>query len=175
MNRAVAILPLVALVALGVVGAQNLMRPDKPTAGLSENRAAPETVFPALAPGKPDLRFNPPPDGKPVLVNLFASWCAPCRVEHPLLIELGNRHPDQIYGVLYKDTPENGTAFLAQLGNPFRAVGTDEDGQGGLEFGLTGVPETFVIGTDGTVQLHIRRVLTPDDADRIGQLLEGGS
>ncbi|MEM9669582.1 MAG: redoxin family protein [Pseudomonadota bacterium] len=170
MTRWLAALPLIALIGLAVVGAQNLLREEKPTMALSDNRAAPTRSFPILS-STEDISFNPPPDGAPIVVNLFASWCAPCEVEHPLLMELGRRHPDRMHGLLYRDNPENGAAFLSRLGNPFTTVAVDEDGQGGLDFGLTGVPETFVIRPDGTIALHIRGPLTPDDLKRISQLL----
>ncbi|MEO1405107.1 MAG: redoxin family protein [Pseudomonadota bacterium] len=170
MIRWLALIPLLALLGLAGVGVQNLLREEKPTTSLADNRPAPTRSFPVLQ-ANGDINFNPPPGGEPIVVNLFASWCAPCEVEHPLLIELSRRHPGRLHGLLYRDAPSNGAAFLERLGNPYGVVGIDEDGQGGLDFGLTGVPETFVIGEDGTVKLHIRGPLTPDDLDRIGNLL----
>lgn len=170
MTRWLAILPLLALLVLASIGVQNLMRDEKPTTSLADNRPAPSRSFPVLGDAA-EVSFSPPAGGEPIVVNLFASWCAPCEVEHPLLMELGRRHPGQIYGLLYQDAPDNGAAFLARLGNPFATVGVDEDGQGGLDFGLTGVPETFVIDGNGTIALHIRGPLTPDDLKRIGDLL----
>ena len=172
MKRWLAILPLLALVGLGVVGTQNLLRTDKPSAGLSDGRAAPVRRFERLE-GGDGLTFHEGVRGKPVMVNLFASWCGPCEVEHPLLLELARTHPDQTFGILYRDTPENGAQFLRQLGNPFKAVALDPDGQGGLDFGLTGVPETFVISADGQILRHVRGVLTPETVDEIRDLLEG--
>ncbi|MEO0881180.1 MAG: redoxin family protein [Pseudomonadota bacterium] len=170
MTRWFAILPLLALLGLAIVGGQNLLREEKPTTSLSDNRPAPTRSFPVLQ-SADAIQFSPPNEGEPIVVNLFASWCAPCVAEHPLLIELGQRHPGRLHGLLYRDTPTNGAAFLERLGDPFHIVGVDEDGQGGLDFGLTGVPETFVIGADGTVILHIRGPLSPKDLDRIGGLL----
>lgn len=171
MTRWLAILPFLALLGLAFIGVQNLMRDDKPTASLADNRPAPLRTFPALETGSPSLVFNPPPDGEAVIVNLFASWCAPCELEHPLLLALAEQHPGRLYGILYKDDVARGEAFLTRLGNPFHAIGTDEDGQGGLDFGLTGVPETFVISADGHVLLHIRGPLTPDNLIDIDALL----
>ncbi|MEM7005713.1 MAG: redoxin family protein [Pseudomonadota bacterium] len=170
MTRWLAVIPLVALIGLALVGVQNLLREEKPTSSLADNRPAPTRSFPALL-SDGDIAFNPPTDGKPIVVNLFASWCAPCEVEHPLLIELGRRHPGRLHGLLYSDQPENGASFLQRLGNPFQTVGVDENGQGGLDFGLTGVPETFVIDANGIISLHIRGPLSPDDLDRIAALL----
>jgi cytochrome c biogenesis protein CcmG/thiol:disulfide interchange protein DsbE len=92
--------------------------------------------------------------GRPHLVNFFASWCVPCRQEHPLLEKLA-ADGVVIIGVAYKDQPQNARAMLADLGDPFAAIGLDPDGRAGLDFGVTGVPETLVIGADGKiVALH---------------------
>ena len=91
--------------------------------------------------------------GQPVVVNFFASWCAPCRIEHPLLMRLARQENIPIFGIAYKDKPEDAARFLAQLGDPYRAVGLDRDGRAGLDFGAYGVPETYVIDRAG----HIRK------------------
>ncbi|WP_432448067.1 DsbE family thiol:disulfide interchange protein [Aliiroseovarius marinus] len=84
------------------------------------------------------------------LVNFWASWCAPCRAEHPMLEKLAAEGVD-IKGINYKDVPQNAARFLEQLGNPYSALMTDGEGRTGLEWGLYGVPETFVVAADGTV------------------------
>lgn len=170
MKRWLAALPLLALLGMSVIGAQNLLRDGKPSAGLSDGRAAPVRTFERLD-GAGELTFNQGANGRPIAVNLFASWCAPCEVEHPLLLELARTHPDQTFGILYRDTPDNGRAFLNQLGDPYKAIGLDPDGQGGLDFGLTGVPETFVISPNGQILLHLRGVLTPETLDQVRTLL----
>ncbi|MGE3302186.1 MAG: DsbE family thiol:disulfide interchange protein [Hyphomonadaceae bacterium] len=88
--------------------------------------------------------------GEVHVVNFFASWCAPCRIEQPLLMDIAARGA-LIVGVAYKDTPEKTRAMLRELGDPFVAVGLDPGGRAGLDFGLRGVPETFVISADGRV------------------------
>ena len=84
------------------------------------------------------------------LVNFWASWCAPCRVEHPNLVALAAEGVP-VYGVNYKDEPAKAQAFLAEMGNPYRAVGADASGRMGIDWGLYGVPETFVIDGEGRV------------------------
>lgn len=101
-------------------------------------------------PGKPQFTDETLRDGRVKLVNFWASWCAPCRAEHPLLERLSEEGV-QINGINYKDDPANAKRFLAQLGNPYAALMADADGRTGLEWGLYGVPETFVIASDGTV------------------------
>lgn len=154
--------PLVALAGLAGLAGMQLFDPER--SGFERiERMAPDRAFPKLD-GEGEIRFSPPPGGEAVIVNLFASWCAPCEAEHPLLTEISEEVPGRVHGILYKDTPENGEDFLVRLGNPFAEIGTDPDGQGGLDFGLTGVPETFVVGPYGSIRLHVRGQLTPDSA-----------
>lgn len=171
MTRWLAILPLLALFAFAYIGVSNLVREEKPTSALSDGRAAPARSFETLIGPQLDYDFSNIPGDRPIAVNLFASWCGPCIVEHPLLLALDEAHSDQIYGLLYKDTPENGRAFLARLGNPYTAVAMDPTGQGGLDFGLTGVPETFVINPKGRILLHVRGPLDEKTLQEISNLL----
>lgn len=93
------------------------------------------------------------------LVNFWASWCAPCRVEHPNLQMLADEGV-VIYGVNYKDDPAKAMGFLRELGDPYTAVAADESGRTGLDWGLYGVPETFVLDADGTVILRFAGPVT---------------
>jgi cytochrome c biogenesis protein CcmG/thiol:disulfide interchange protein DsbE len=106
--------------------------------------------------------------GGPVLINFFASWCVPCRVEHPLLMRLAEHDHVPLYGIDYKDQPADATKLLARFGDPYRAVGEDRDGRVGLDFGVYGVPETYVLDSEG----HIRkRFVGPLTAQQINQEL----
>ncbi len=91
--------------------------------------------------------------GQVLIVNVFASWCVPCRVEHPLWEEVAKTGAVPIYGINYKDKPENAAAWLASLGNPYARTGADLQGRVGIDFGVYGVPETFVVDTNGIIQL----------------------
>ena len=97
--------------------------------------------------------------GQVSLVNFWASWCAPCRAEHPNLQALANQNVP-IYGVNYKDNPANAQAFLNELGNPFTKGGADPQARMGADWGVYGLPETFVIGPNGTVLLRVAGPLT---------------
>jgi cytochrome c biogenesis protein CcmG, thiol:disulfide interchange protein DsbE len=92
--------------------------------------------------------------GKIYVINFFASWCMPCRVEHPLLKQLTTAHKIPLLGIAYKDKPVSTNKMLSELGDPFTLVVTDLSGRGGIEWGLTGVPETFLIDAHGTIVWH---------------------
>jgi cytochrome c biogenesis protein CcmG/thiol:disulfide interchange protein DsbE len=113
--------------------------------------------------------------GKPVLVNFFASWCAPCLAEHPMLERLKTREGATIIGIAWKDKPEAARAWLQRLGDPFTRLGFDQDGKIALDWGLSGVPETYLIDAQGIVRLHFRGPITERDLGTIPPLLRVGS
>jgi cytochrome c biogenesis protein CcmG/thiol:disulfide interchange protein DsbE len=125
-------------------------------------KPAPATALPPLQglnmPGLDPAVFK----GGVTLVNIFASWCGPCRDEHPELLELAKRNDIRIIGFNYKDKDENARRFLGSLGNPYAAVGVDPSGRAGVEWGVYGVPETFVIAPDGTIAYKHVGPITPD-------------
>jgi len=90
----------------------------------------------------------------PVLVNVFASWCVPCRAEHPIMMRLAEEADVPVYGIAYKNEPAKARAWLNDLGNPYRAVGvlSAERAGVGIALGISGVPETFLVGADGTIR-----------------------
>ncbi len=110
-----------------------------PVAGLSRNGAP----VPGLT--RADLI------GKVSVVNVFASWCVPCRDEHPFLLTLAEDKRFALFGLNYKDSADNAVRFLGALGNPYAAVGADGNGRVGIDWGVYGVPETFVIDRSGTI------------------------
>lgn len=114
-------------------------------------QAAPHTMLPPIEgldrPGINSPEFG----GKVTLVNVWASWCAPCREEHPVLMALAQDSRFEIAGLNYKDRPENARRFLGDLGNPYTAVGADQAGRAAIDWGVYGVPETFLVGKDGTI------------------------
>lgn len=101
--------------------------------------------------------------GRVTVVNVWASWCAPCRQEHPLLMELAKDPSIRLVGINQKDNPDNARRFLGTLGNPFAAVGTDSNGRVSIDWGVYGVPETFIVGPDGTIRHKHIGPLTPQN------------
>ncbi|MEO6271203.1 MAG: DsbE family thiol:disulfide interchange protein [Lautropia sp.] len=106
--------------------------------------------------GSQDLR------GAPYLLNVWASWCAPCLQEHPQLIELHKRNQIRLVGINYKDKPEDARTWLARHGNPFRDVAADRDGRAAIDFGVYGVPETFLVDAQGVVRFKHIGAVTPE-------------
>jgi cytochrome c biogenesis protein CcmG/thiol:disulfide interchange protein DsbE len=150
-------LPLVGFIALAGIFLLRLYSGDPskiPSALIG--RPAPQTALPQLeglardgaqVPGLDPAVFK----GKVSVVNVWASWCVPCHDEAPLLTELAKDSRLQIVGINYKDAPDNARRFLGRYGNPFGFVGVDTNGRASIEWGVYGVPETFVIGRDGTI------------------------
>lgn len=150
MSRWLAVLPLVALAGLAALFYFFALRHDpqvQPQALVG--RPVPDLSLPTLAEGRPVRLAEIAAEG-PVLVNFFASWCAPCEIEHPVLMGLRGAGV-RVVGVAYKDAPPNTQGFLNRLGNPFAVVLVDRDGRAGVEFGVTGVPETYVVAKGGKV------------------------
>jgi cytochrome c biogenesis protein CcmG/thiol:disulfide interchange protein DsbE len=104
--------------------------------------------------------------GNVTLVNVWASWCVPCRQEHPLLMQLAAQGDLKIFGINYKDKPENARRFLGVLGNPYHAVGVDPDGKTAIELGFYGVPETFVVSPSGVIVYKFVGPMTPEAVEK---------
>ena len=100
--------------------------------------------------------------GGVTIVNVWASWCGPCRIEHPLLTELSKRTDIRLVGINYKDEPENARRFLGTLGQPFAAIAADEKGRAAVDWGVYGVPETYVIDGEGRIRYRWIGPLTPE-------------
>jgi cytochrome c biogenesis protein CcmG/thiol:disulfide interchange protein DsbE len=111
--------------------------------------------------------------GKVWLLNVWASWCVACREEHPVLLEFAKKHAVPLYGLNYKDTRADAGAWLARFGNPYDASFFDEDGRVGIDFGVYGVPETFVVDGNGVIRMKHIGPLTPEVlANKIEPLLK---
>lgn len=156
-------IPLVVFAALAAVFAKGLFSGDasKVPSALIGKPAPAITLAPLeglLRDGQPVPSFGMADlaKGKATIVNVFASWCAPCRVEHPFLVAMADSAVVKqgkvvLVGFNYKDEAENARRFLGALGNPYSAVGVDRAGRAAIDWGVYGVPETFLIGPDGRI------------------------
>ncbi|MBX3481030.1 MAG: DsbE family thiol:disulfide interchange protein [Caulobacter sp.] len=162
-----ALLPLGALALLGLLFLGHALWRDpnvQPRALVG--KPVPAVSLPEMDSGRPE----PVAGGTgPYLINFFASWCAPCEIEQPTLLAL-KAEGVTIVGVAYKDAPVSAQGFLTRLGDPFARRLIDRDGRAGLEFGVTGVPETYLVGSDGRI---LDKHSGPLDADSARALLAG--
>jgi cytochrome c biogenesis protein CcmG/thiol:disulfide interchange protein DsbE len=167
--RPVLLLPLALFAALAAIFFVSLRSGIDPEAIPSAlvGKPAPEFDLPALpgatVPGlkRADLA------GKLTLVNVFASWCGPCRLEHPQLQALAGDSRIRLVGINYKDQPANALRFLGDVGNPYAAIGVDEKGRAAIDWGVYGVPETFIVGPDGTILCKFIGPITEDALNRV--------
>ena len=155
-------LPLLALVALVAVFALSINRDPSLVRSVLIDKPAPAFAMDAIpelgVPGFDTAALK----GDVTVVNVFASWCIPCRAEHPLLMALRDVANVRLFGINQNDAPENARAFLAELGNPYQAVGADRDRRVSIDWGVYGVPETFVVDADGIITFKHVGPLTPE-------------
>lgn len=151
-------LPLILFVVLAGIFAFQLAsgRDESVIPSALIGKPAPDLPLPAVSglskDGQPVPGLDPASfKGQVTLVNVFGSWCVPCRVEHPLLMQLAQDKRIRLAGLNYKDKNENALRFLSDLGNPYAVIGADTNGRAAIEWGVYGVPETFLIGRDGIV------------------------
>jgi len=170
-RRLVVLLPLLAFLALAALFLYRLGSGDPsklPSALIG--RPVPDTPLPPIAgllrdgapvPGIASADFK----GAVTLLNVWASWCVPCHDEAPLLMTLAADKRFRIAGINYKDQPDNARRFIGRYGNPFVAVGADGQGRASIDWGVYGVPETFVIGLDGRIVYKLIGPITPGNLE----------
>jgi cytochrome c biogenesis protein CcmG/thiol:disulfide interchange protein DsbE len=172
-RRVLVLLPLAVFLALAGLffvrlGAGDASRIPSALIG----REAPATELPPVA--------GLERDGKPIpgiatadfksavtVLNVWASWCVPCHDEAPLLLQLARDSRIRVVGINYKDQADNARRFLGRYGNPFAASGADANGRAAIEWGVYGVPETFIVGRDGKVAYKLVGPITPDNIERV--------
>jgi len=172
-RRLLVLLPLFAFLALAVLFYFGLHAGDPsriPSALIG--REAPATDLPAVAGLERDGQPMPgitPADfkGAVTILNVWASWCVPCRDEASLLVKLAGDKRIRLVGINYKDQPDNARRFLGLYGNPFTASGADTSGRAAIEWGVYGVPETFIVGRDGRIAYKLVGPLTPENLDHV--------
>lgn len=175
-RRALVFLPLIAFAALAGLFLYQLRDGGDPSA------------LPSALIGKPVPQMTLPPlaelvrDGKPVpglatadlraggvtVVNVFASWCGPCQDEHPILMKFSALKKARLVAINYKDDPDNARRFLGTFGDPYDAVGVDANGRSAIDWGVYGVPETFIVNGKGQI---VDKIVGPLDDDKLGTKL----
>ena len=171
-RRLIVLLPLICFLALAALFLFRLGAGDPsklPSALIG--RPVPDTPLPPIpglardgapVPGIDNADFK----GAVTLVNVWASWCVPCHDEAPLLMQLAEDKRIRMLGINYKDQPDNARRFVGRYGNPFAAVGADQNGRVSIDWGVYGVPETFVVGRDGRIAFKLVGPITEDNLER---------
>lgn len=161
------VLPLAVFLAIVVALGAGLRHDPRELPSALVGRPAPAFALPVLdtSAGTQTLRAADL-HGKVWILNVWASWCAACRTEHPVLVDFAARSPVPVYGLNYKDTVPAAQAWLQQMGNPYVLSGVDADGRVGIDFGVYGVPETYIIDAQGVVRYRQVGPVTPDVLER---------
>ncbi|MAF95576.1 MAG: DsbE family thiol:disulfide interchange protein [Rhodospirillaceae bacterium] len=157
-KRTIYLVPLSVFLVMAVYFAIGLTKDPKIIPSALIDKPVPEFSLPPIDNGTPqgygkgfssaDLKGN----GVSV-INVFASWCLPCRTEHPFITRLAKMKVARVYGLNYKDNPKNALKWLRELGDPYDAIGSDRRGRVGIDWGVYGVPETFIVDNDGRIRL----------------------
>jgi cytochrome c biogenesis protein CcmG/thiol:disulfide interchange protein DsbE len=173
-RRVIVLLPLVLFLGLALLFLIRLGGGDDPSLIPSAliGQPAPQTALPPVAglerdgagvPGLDPASFK----GAVTVVNVWASWCVPCHDEAPLLLQLAQDNRLRVVGINYKDDPDNARRFLGRYGNPFAAAGADANGRAAIEWGVYGVPETYVVGRDARIAYKLVGPITSDNFDSV--------
>ena len=157
--------PLALFLLVGLFLAVGLTRDPSTLPSALVGKPAPEFALPPLEGRDQHGLSRADLGGQPTLVNVFASWCVPCRIEHPQIARLAELGA-VVHAINYKDRPEDAKAWLAELGDPFRHIGADRDGRVAIDWGVYGVPETYVVDKDGRIAYRHVGPLQPQDLER---------
>lgn len=161
MRRLLFVLPVLIFGAIAAYFAVGLTKDPRELPSALIDKPAPDFDLPPLIAAKPGLAKTNL--GKEVkLVNFFASWCVPCKVEHPVWMRFVETHNIPLYGINYKDAKKDAVAWLGQLGNPYKRIGQDRDGRVGIDWGVYGVPETYVVDKEGRIRYRHVGPMGPD-------------
>jgi cytochrome c biogenesis protein CcmG/thiol:disulfide interchange protein DsbE len=159
----IALIPIIVFAALAALFWRGLSGNPSEIPSALINKPVPEFSLPAVEGlGVPGFDTAALKQGQVTLVNVWASWCGPCRLEHPFLMEISKRGDVKLFGLNYKDEPENARRFLGTLGQPYAAAGADQAGRAAVDWGVYGVPETFVIDGAGMIRYKFIGPLTAE-------------
>ena len=157
------LLPLAVFLVLALYFAIGLSRDPGVLPSALIDKPAPDFTLSPIE-GGPGQRFSTADlrGGGVSIINVFASWCLPCRTEHVLITRLAKMNVAKVYGLNYKDRPQDALRWLAELGNPYAAIGVDPKGRVAIDFGVYGIPETFIIDNTGTIRYKHVGPITPE-------------
>jgi cytochrome c biogenesis protein CcmG/thiol:disulfide interchange protein DsbE len=161
MKRLKFFLPIIVFAGISAGLALSLQNDPSKLPSMLMDKRAPAFALPPLEPGQLGLS-NTDLGKKIVLINVFASWCGSCQIEHPSLMDLSRRNDLALYGIDWKDEPGKGLLWLTRFKNPYRLVGDDRGGRVAIDFGVTGVPETFLIDPSGRIRYRHAGPITPE-------------
>ena len=166
-HRLLFLLPVLAFLALAVWFWLGLAPGRDPSLvpTVMIDKEVPGFDLPPLTAGKPGLKSSDL-KGRLTLINFFASWCVPCRAEHPLLLDLAKDKRIQIDGIAWKNRPEDAAGFLTDLGDPYALAVADQNGRTGIDFGVYGVPESYLIDKEGRIRYRQVGPFTEDDIQK---------
>jgi len=179
-GRLIAMIPLGIAALLGAAFYWGLWNKDDRLPSTLIGRSVPEFALPPIE-GRADGLSTADLQGEVSIVNVWASWCVPCRVEMPLLVDVAETGTVPVHGINHKDAPEAALGFLAELGDPYTRIGADQNGRASIDWGVYGLPETFVIDAEGRIAYkHVgpfdRRALEDEILPVVRRLqTEGGS
>jgi cytochrome c biogenesis protein CcmG/thiol:disulfide interchange protein DsbE len=169
-KRFVFLLPLILFVAIAAYFAVGLTRDPSKLPSVLLNKPVPTFRLPPLEGRTPPDSHGFASDdlkgGELALVNVFASWCLPCRAEHPLLMRLAREKGVTVHGINYKDEPGDATTWLNRFGDPYARIGVDRDGRASIDWGVYGVPETFIVDGKGVIRYRHVGPMTPTDIEQ---------
>lgn len=160
--RPFALIPIVLFAGIAAALGMGLRNDPRELPSMLADRRIPDFDLPPLVTGVEGLRSGDLAGSKVTLLNVFASWCGGCRYEHPMLMNIAKDGRVDLVGINWKDTPAEGAGWIAQYGNPYRMIGDDSSGRTGIDLGVTGVPETFVVDQQGRVRYRHAGPMTPD-------------
>ncbi len=161
-TRALYLLPLAVFLVMAAYFALGLTKDPKIIPSALIDKPAPTFKLPPIEGGKGNGFSSDDLKGHVSVINVFASWCIPCRIEHPQVSELAKMKIARVYGLNYKDQPADALRWLAQLGDPYDAIGADRDGRVGIDWGVYGVPETFIVDRNGMIRHKQVGPISPD-------------
>lgn len=165
MKRLIFILPLLLFAGVGVAFYVGFDRDPQAIPSVLIDKPVPTFSLPPL-PGRDAGLSSEDLKGDVQLVNVFASWCVPCKLEHPIITRLAREEGVTVRGINYKDKPQDALNWLARNGDPYTSVGTDNDGRVAIDWGVYGVPETFLIDREGHIRFKHTGPLTPEAVEK---------